>query len=236
MIRFKNVSKSFGIANVLDDISFDIQKGECVAITGESGSGKSTLIHMLIGAARPSNGAVQIDNFHIERLSTDNLQLFRRSIGVVFQDFKLLEKKTVFENVAFALEALDETDEEIYVRTNSAISKVGLQGKEHRFPHELSGGEKQRTAIARAIVHNPHVIIADEPTGNLDQKNSLEVINLLKKLNQDGITVIIATHSNEVLDILKPRIITIKNHKITETRQKPHISTVKKINLKELTK
>lgn len=218
VIKYVDVSKNYGLTEVLHHINLAIEPGECVAITGESGAGKSTLLHMLIGAEKPTAGSIQIDNFKIETLSPANLQLFRRSVGVVFQDFKLLQQKTVFENVAFALEACDEDDTEIFRKAHEAIAKVGMKGKEHRFPRQLSGGEQQRTAIARAIVHNPRVVIADEPTGNLDWKNSIEIVNILKKINSEGVTVIVATHNNEILELLKPRIIKIEHGKAHEQK------------------
>lgn len=227
MIRFNKVSKSYGLTEVFDNISFEINPGECIAITGESGSGKSTLLYMLIGAIKPDSGSIELDNFRIERLSPKNLQIFRRNIGMVFQDFKLLPNKTVFENIAFAMEAWGESDLEIETCVNEAIAKVGMKGKEHRYPEELSGGEQQRTAIARAVVHKPQLIIADEPTGNLDRRNSEEVINLLKKLNQEGITLVVASHNNEVLELLAPRILCIEHSKITEGKMVKHIGTDK---------
>ncbi len=210
MIKFKSITKYFGNIKVFENVNFEIHPGECVAITGESGSGKTTLINILIGSEKATQGSVEIDHFCIENLNRDDLQIFRRHIGVIFQDFKLLPSKTVCENIVFVLEAIDKTDQEIELAANYMLRKVGMLSKKNKFPNELSGGEKQRVAIARALSHNPKLIIADEPTGNLDHRNSMEVIRLLNNINQDGITVIISTHSKQVLNSLKPRIIRLE--------------------------
>jgi cell division transport system ATP-binding protein len=221
VIRYAAVSKNFGNRRVLDQISLEINPGECVAFTGESGAGKSTMIYLLLGAIKPDSGRVEIDGYKIASLATTDLQVFRRSIGVIFQDFKLLKSKTVQENVSFALEVIDEDSETVRINTKRVLSRVGLWDKRNQFPGELSGGEMQRVAIARALAHEPKLIIADEPTGNLDQRNALEVLNLLKEINAEGVTIVIATHNQEVLEILSPRIINIDNQGHLGQNQKP---------------
>lgn len=212
MIRFQGIQKHFGHRRVLDRIDFTVERGELVAIVGHTGTGKSTLIHMLIGAERPSAGTVEIDGFQISELKTAQKQLLRRSIGMIFQDFKLLRNRTVFENVAFAMEVCGETNEEIEARVPEVLRKVNLIEMENRFPNQLSGGEKQRVAIARALVHNPRLLVADEPTGNLDPETTHEIAAILKKLNQDdGITILLGTHDKELVNTLKPRVLVLKN-------------------------
>lgn len=215
MIQFKNIHKEYSARTLFQDLSFDVKGGELVAIVGLSGVGKSTLIHMLFGAETPDTGSVEIDGFDISELRPSELQLLRRSIGVIFQDFKLLSKKTVFENIAFAMEACGYSDEEIETRVPEMLHKVNMQRSEHKFPHQLSGGERQRVSIARALAHKPSLLVADEPTGNLDPKNAHDVGQVLKKLNEeDGMTIIIATHDKDLVDSLTPRVIRLENGKV----------------------
>ncbi len=194
MIRFQNVIKRFGHRTVLDRVNFEINPREFVVLTGPSGSGKSTVVALLIGAEKPDFGYVEVDNLLVNEMSDDTLQLYRRRVGVAFQDYKLLPKKTVFENVAFAMEACDATDAEIHQRVPEVLEKVGLLRAQDQFPEELSGGEKQRLAIARALVHSPRLLIADEPTGNLDEANARGILQLFKKLHEEGVTILITTH------------------------------------------
>jgi len=217
MISFKNVSKEFGAHLVLDDVSFDIASNEFVILTGPSGAGKSTLIALLIGAERPTRGTVEVDDMHISEMNTDTLQLYRRRIGVVYQDYKLLPKKTVFENVAFAMEACNEPDEVILERVPEVLEKVGLLTFKDKFPDELSGGEKQRLAIARALVHDPKLIIADEPTGNLDEENAKGIIHLLKKLHKEGVTVLLTSHNPMVQRMVKARSLNLEAGRIVKS-------------------
>ncbi|MEI7511224.1 MAG: ATP-binding cassette domain-containing protein [Candidatus Peregrinibacteria bacterium] len=215
MISFSHIQKQFGRHHVLNDVSFDIAQGEFLALIGKSGAGKSTLIHLLIGAETPDSGDVTVRGKSIPALSSKDLQLFRQSIGVVFQDFKLLNKKTVFENVAFALEV---TGENAFIdqKVSEALFLVGLENMRDRFPPMLSGGEKQRVAIARAMVHSPVILIADEPTGNLDPENTIAIARLLRKLNlENGVTVFLTTHDPALISEVAPRILTLENGKIT---------------------
>jgi len=220
MIVFEKVSKAYGEHQVLKKVSLTIDKGEFVFLIGPSGAGKSTIFHLLMGADTPDSGYVDIDGIKMEDMDTSALQLYRRKVGMVWQNFKLLPKKTVFENVAFALEALDEDQDEIELRVPKILSKVGLKDMADKFPAQLSGGEKQRCAIARALIHNPNLIIADEPTGNLDPKTSLEIIEILSKINKSGVTVILATHDMNIVDAAKQRVIVIDKGKVVRDKEK----------------
>lgn len=215
MIAFSHIYKQFGRHQVLKDVDFSIPQGEFLALIGKSGAGKSTLIHLLIGAETPDSGDVTVRGKSIPKLSTSDLQLYRQSIGVVFQDFKLLNKKTVFENVAFALEVTGE-DSFVDQKVSEALYLVGLESMRDRFPPMLSGGEKQRVAIARAMVHSPVTLIADEPTGNLDPENTIAIAKLLKKLNtENGVTIFLTTHDPALIREVSPRILTLENGRIT---------------------
>lgn len=218
MILFSNITKRYGKKVVLDQINFSIQRGEFVCIVGPSGAGKTTLINALIGAEKLDTGSVLVDNFSVTSASMSELQEYRRRVGTVFQDYKLLPKKTVFENIAFALEVCGYDKKAIKGYTVEAMKRTGLEPLRNQYPRELSGGEKQRTAIARALVHSPSLIIADEPTGNLDEENTEQIIGLLKKLNDEGTTVILATHDNHIIDQLKKRVIKIEHGRIEHGR------------------
>lgn len=220
MLTFKNVSKIFGSKKTLQDINLTIYPEEFVLLVGPSGAGKSTLMHLLIGADKPTEGEIIIDGVHIEKLNNETMQDYRRMIGMVFQDYKLLPQKTVFENVAFALEVCEETDENITQRVKEVLQKVNLTDKRDNFPDELSGGEKQRTALARALVHQPKLLIADEPTGNLDQEASMQVIKLLQKINEEGVTIILTTHNKEIVQSLQTRVITLDEGKMVSDKPK----------------
>lgn len=214
VIVFDKVSKSYCSCEVLTDISFKINMGEFISLVGPSGAGKSTLIKILTCEEQPTKGQILVAGRDISKLKTKELPFYRRKVGVIFQDFKLLPKKTVYENIAFALEVSDETDEEIEDRVPKIIELVGLTSRKNAFTEELSGGEKQRVSIARALVHNPKLLIADEPTGNLDPVSTWEIIELLFKINKQGTIVLLATHDKEVVDTLQRRVITIRGGRL----------------------
>lgn len=216
MIYFDNVSKLYNSGNsiALENVTFQVAPKEFVSIVGHSGAGKTTLLKMLIAEDRPSDGQVFFESLDIHRIPRGKLPKYRRKIGTVFQDFKLLPHKTAFENISFAMEANGRSDEEIAENVPQALALVDLQDKIWNFPHELSGGEKQRVAIARAIVNQPDIIVADEPTGNLDPIATYEVVQILKKINDLGTTVIMTTHNKGVIDELGRRVITMDEGKI----------------------
>lgn len=216
MIYFDKVSKIYngGKSIALEDISFEIAPKEFVSIVGHSGAGKTTLLKMLIAEDQPSHGQVFYESLDIHRIPRSRLPHFRRKIGTVFQDFKLLPHKTAYENIAFAMEANGRHDSEIQENVPQALELVDLEDKAWNFPHELSGGEKQRVAIARAIVNQPDIIIADEPTGNLDPIATYEVVQILRKINDLGTTVIMTTHNKGVIDELGRRVITMDEGRI----------------------
>ncbi len=212
MIKFQNVTKIYPNETVvLQDISFEIKKGEFVSIVGKSGAGKTTLIRMILGLEEPTYGSVFFNGQNIQDMKKDALQEVRRKIGSVYQDYKLLPGKTVYENVSYIMEVEGKSNEEIEQQVPKILEIIGLQEKVNNFPHELSGGEQQRLAIARALVNHPDVIIADEPTGNLDPYNTYEVMMLLEKINKSGKTVILSTHDREIINKLRKRVITIEN-------------------------
>jgi cell division transport system ATP-binding protein len=216
MIYFDNVSKLYsdGRAAALQEVTFQVAPKEFVSIVGHSGAGKTTLLKMVIAEDKPSVGQVFYESLDIHKIPRGKLPSFRRKIGTVFQDFKLLPHKTAFENVAFAMEANGRTDAEIAENVPQALSLVDLDDKAWNFPHELSGGEKQRVAIARAIVNQPDIIIADEPTGNLDPIATYEVVQILRKINDLGTTVIMTTHNKGVIDEIERRVITMDDGRI----------------------
>ncbi len=210
MLEFQDVSFSIQGTEVLKNISFEVVPGEMVALLGASGAGKSSIFRLLIGEWRPSLGSIKVDNFALENLSLDSLQKYRRQIGIVFQDFRLLPQKTVFENVAFALEVCGE-EKQISNKVPELLKLVGMWDKRNQFPATLSGGEAQRTAIARALVHDPKILIADEATGNLDPKNSREIAELFGKLHEKkDLTILFATHDIILIETLSPRIIRLE--------------------------
>ncbi len=215
MIYFDNVSKVYSDESVaLDSVSFTIEPDEFVSIVGHSGAGKTTLLKMLLAEERPSDGTVFFQSTDIHRLRRNEMNHFRRRIGAIFQDFRLLPHKTAYENIAFAMEVAGKSDEEIEADVPHVLELVDLGRKMWSFPHQLSGGEKQRVAIARAIVNHPDIIIADEPTGNLDPINTYEIVQILKKINDLGTTVILTTHNKGVIDALNRRVITIEGGKV----------------------
>lgn len=212
MIKLLNVSKIYQPeVNVLRDINLHIKPGEFVSIVGQSGTGKTTVVKMLIGEERADKGKILVGGWDITNLGSREVPFLRRQIGVIFQDFKLLPKKTLFENVAFALEVCGHTPKKIKNIVPQVMKIVGLDGKHNRYPHEVSGGEQQRLAIARALVHSPKILLADEPTGNLDSINTNEIIDLLLRINKFGTTVVLVTHNREVVNKLKKRVITLDN-------------------------
>lgn len=215
MIYFNNVTKKYkDNTTSLEGITFSINQGEFVSIVGHSGAGKTTLTKLILAEESPSDGTVFFESTNIHKLSSKDLTKLRRKIGVVFQDFRLLSTKTVYENIAFTMEAIGKDDSEIESDVRHVLELVDLSSKANHFPHQLSGGEKQRLAIARAIISQPDIIIADEPTGNLDPINTHEVVNLLKKINDLGTTVILTTHNRSVLDKIKTRVITLENGRL----------------------
>ncbi|MEM9336348.1 MAG: cell division ATP-binding protein FtsE [Patescibacteria group bacterium] len=216
MIYFDNVSKLYndGRSAALEEITFQIAPKEFVSVVGHSGAGKTTLLKMIIAEDAPSHGQVFFESLDIHKIPRSRLPQYRRKIGTVFQDFKLLSNKTAFENIAFAMEANGRGDEEIQENVPQALALVDLEDKAWNFPGELSGGEKQRVAIARAIVNQPDIIIADEPTGNLDPIATYEVVQILKKINDLGTTVVMTTHNKGVIDELGRRVITMDEGRI----------------------
>ncbi len=219
MIEFQNVTKKYGKTKVLDKVNFNVKQGEFVTLIGASGAGKSTLVYSLIGAEPIAGGNIKVDGYTVNEMQGRPLQYFRRRIGVVFQDYKLLKQKNVYENVAFALEVCGYEKAEIKERVAEVLSIVGLGRKQRQFPHQLSGGEKQRTAIARALVHNPSLIVADEPTGNLDPDTAHDIIELLLKINEGGTTVILTTHNKELVDFIQKRVIKLDVGKVMSDRK-----------------
>lgn len=215
MIYFDKVTKIYSDDCVaLEDVSLTIEPKEFVSIVGHSGAGKTTLIKMILAEEKPSKGKIFFESKEVHKLKGKEITALRRKIGTVFQDFRLLPNKTVYENIAFAMEAAGRTDEEIEADVPHVLELVDIGKKIYSFPSELSGGEKQRVAIARAIVNQPDVIIADEPTGNLDPANTFEIIQILKKINDLGTTVIITTHNRGVVESLSGRVISMQNGKI----------------------
>ena len=215
MIYFDKVSKIyFDNSAALEDVSFTIEPGEFVSIVGHSGAGKSTLLKMILAEERPTAGSVFFESIDIHSLGKKRIPFLRRRIGSVFQDFKLLPNKTAYENIAFTMEAAGRTDEEIESDVPHVLEIIGLEDKMWHFPFELSGGERQRVAIGRAIVTQPEVLIADEPTGNLDPLNTHEIIQIFKKINDIGTTVILTTHNKSVIDNLGKRVITLEKGRV----------------------
>ncbi|HAH03992.1 TPA: cell division ATP-binding protein FtsE [Candidatus Komeilibacteria bacterium] len=211
----KNVTKFYKPSTyALKAVSLDIAPGEFVSVVGQSGTGKTSLIKLIIAEERPTSGQIIIGGWDITNIHPKEVPYLRRQIGVVFQDFKLLQKKTVFENVAFALETCGSSRSKIVNVIPQVLKIVGLEDKVDRYPHQLSGGEQQRVVIARSLVHKPKLIVADEPTGNLDSINAREIIDLLKKINELGTTVVLVTHDREVVNNLKKRVVTVDDGQI----------------------
>ncbi|MBN1104835.1 MAG: cell division ATP-binding protein FtsE [Deltaproteobacteria bacterium] len=214
MIQVFQVYKSFGANVALSDISLRIRKGEFVFITGPSGAGKTTLLRLIFGADAPTQGQILINGINLSRISRSKLDLLRRRIGFVFQDFKLLKSKTVSQNVSLSLEVMGERRSVIRKKTHQALKAVGLSTKEHAYPLQLSGGEQQRVAIARSILNEPLILLADEPTGNLDPDITREIMVLFRSVNMKGTTVVIATHNPELLRDTDQRIVVLNRGRI----------------------
>ncbi len=215
MVYFDKVSKIYSPTSIaLDEVTFSIEPQEFISLVGQSGAGKTTLLKLLLAEEKPTSGKIFFESQEVHALSKRELPFLRRRIGCVFQDFRLLPSKTAYENIAFAMEAAGRTDEDINSSVSQVLEVVGLMDKSWHFPHELSGGEKQRVAIARAIVNQPDLIVADEPTGNLDPLNTREIMEVLKKINEIGTTVLLATHNKDVVNALGKRVITLEKGKI----------------------
>lgn len=221
MIQFKNVTKIYPPNTVvLQDVSFEIKQGEFVSIVGKSGAGKTTLIRLILGLEQPTYGEVFFDGKNIADLDDIEIQQLRRKVGVVYQDYKLLSVRTVYENVAYIMAVEGKENDEIALAVPKVLEAIGLQDKMNNFPKELSGGEQQRLAVARALVNNPDIIMADEPTGNLDPYNTYEVISLLEKINKAGKTVILSTHDRGIINKLGKRVIVIEDGKLVRDEAK----------------
>ncbi|MCR4923114.1 MAG: cell division ATP-binding protein FtsE [Lachnospiraceae bacterium] len=221
MITLQSVSKSYanGVP-ALNDINLNIEKGEFVFIVGDSGSGKSTLIKLLLRELQPSSGQIFVNNYDLSKLKRRKVAKFRRSIGVVFQDFRLLKDRNVYENVAFAQRVIEVPTRQIKKNVPAMLSLVGLAGKYKAKTRQLSGGEQQRVALARALVNNPPILLADEPTGNLDPRNSWEIMKLLEEINKRGTTVLVVTHNREIVNAMRKRVVTIKKGVIVSDEEK----------------
>lgn len=224
MIEFRNIAKIYHSSKTpvvaLENVSFQIKKGEFVSIVGKSGAGKTTLVRLLIGEEEPSQGEIFFKGESVQNLKSKSLQLFRRKIGVIHQDYKLLTSKTVRENVEYIMQVIGVSDRDILRDVPQILEIVGLSDRQSNFPKELSGGEEQRLAIARALIHQPEVIVADEPTGNLDLYNTFEIVNLLKKIHALGTTILLATHNKDVIDSLGRRVVTLENGKVIRDDKK----------------
>lgn len=214
MILFENLSKKFGSTTALDDISLEIKQGEFVFLVGPSGAGKTTLLRILTREVIPTNGTIVVNKMDLTKLKNSEIPNLRRKVGVVFQDFKLLDDRTVFEQVALALEVLGKSNSEIAKAVEHTLKLVEIWDKRNLFPRQLSGGEAQRTAIARAVVGKPDIVLADEPTGDLDPKTAWGVIQLLNEINSWGTTILMATHNKEIVNTLKRRVISLKMGKV----------------------
>lgn len=211
MIKLEHVSKSYSAGiPALNDVNLEIEDGEFVFVVGSSGSGKSTLIKLLLKELEPTEGSIMINGKHLRKIRRRHIPKFRRNIGVVFQDFRLLKDRNVYENIAFAQKVIGEPNKNIRKKVPAMLSMVGLAAKYRSYPKELSGGEQQRVAIARALVNEPSILLADEPTGNLDGNNAWEIMKLLEEINERGTTVIVVTHNLDIVKIMKKRVITIQ--------------------------
>jgi cell division transport system ATP-binding protein len=219
MITFEHVTKTYRTNVGLDDVSVNISKGDFVFLVGPSGAGKSTFIKLILKEINADKGSIVVDGKEVTTLSNREVPELRRKIGTVFQDFRLLPKKTVYENVAFAMEVLHKSKKQIRKQVPQILSLVGITDKAHKYPDELSAGEQQRVAIARAIINNPMVLIADEPTGNLDPDTAAEIMDLLEQINLRGTTIVMVTHAKDIVDRMKKRVIAIEKGKIVRDKE-----------------
>ena len=221
IIAMDHISKQYSTGvEALSDVSIRIHKGEFVFVVGKSGSGKSTFIKLLLKELNPTEGRIFVGGRQVTNLKRKQVSLYRRKIGVVFQDFRLLKNKTVFENVAFAQEIIGMTKRDIARNVPIMLEMVGLKGKEKMYPHELSGGEQQRVAIARALINQPTILLADEPTGNLDPKTAWDIMMLLEEVNKMGTTVVVVTHNNDVVDVMQKRVINLEDGVLVRDKKK----------------
>ncbi|MEG0372053.1 MAG: cell division ATP-binding protein FtsE [Clostridium sp.] len=221
MIKLKNVSKVYTNNHIaLSNINIDIEKGEFVFLVGPSGAGKSTFIKLLMKEVDLTSGQIVVNNHEVHNIKRNQVPYYRRSIGVVFQDFRLLPDKTVYENVAFAMRIVEANQKDIKKRIPQVLSLVGLSSKSNQVPTQLSGGEQQRIALARAIANSPEILICDEPTGNLDPETSWEIMDLLKEINKSGTTILMATHAKDIVDRLKKRVIAIEKGVVVRDQQR----------------
>lgn len=221
IIAMDHVSKQYSTGvEALSDVSICIHKGEFVFVVGKSGSGKSTFIKLLLKELNPTEGRIFVGGRQVTNLKRKQVSLYRRKIGVVFQDFRLLKNKTVFENVAFAQEIIGMTKRDIARNVPIMLEMVGLKGKEKMYPHELSGGEQQRVAIARTLINQPTILLADEPTGNLDPKTAWDIMMLLEEVNKMGTTVVVVTHNNDVVDVMQKRVINLEDGVLVRDEKK----------------
>ena len=217
MIKLEHVSKSYTVGiPALNDVSLDIEEGEFVFIVGDRGSGKSTLIKLLLKELEPTEGTITINNKKLNKIKRRQIPKFRRNIGVVFQDFRLLKDRNIYDNVAFAQKVIGESNRSIKKNVPSMLSMVGLAAKYRSYPRQLSGGEQQRVAIARALINEPKILLADEPTGNLDNHNAWEIMKLLEEINSRGTTVVVVTHNLEIVKAMNKRVITMKKGVVVE--------------------
>ena len=215
MIKLEHVSKSYSAGiPALNDVNLEIEDGEFVFIVGDSGSGKSTLIKLLLKELEPTEGTITVNGKELKKIKKKQVPRYRRKVGVVFQDFRLLKDRNVYDNIAFAQKVIGESNIQIKKKVPKMLSMVGLAAKYKSYPKELSGGEQQRVAIARALINEPAILLADEPTGNLDNNNAWEIMKLLEEINNKGTTVIVVTHNMEIVKVMKKRVITVKKGNI----------------------
>ncbi|HUV42591.1 MAG TPA: cell division ATP-binding protein FtsE [Patescibacteria group bacterium] len=219
MVKFKKVTKKFGEIVALEDVSFEIEPGEFVFVTGPSGAGKTTIIRLMLRDYLPTSGKIKVDGFNLIEMKKNDIPQLRRRIGVVFQDFKLLTDRTVWENVALALRVLGKDEKEIEKEIPKILKLVGLKERANLFPSQLAGGELQRVGLARAVVGQPEIVVADEPTGNLDVATAWQIVRLLQKINQTGKTVIMATHNFEIVNSMKERVIELDKGKLVSDKK-----------------